>query len=105
MVHTGWPIKTVGTVAVATAGTAVQLTTNAAHRNLHAVFIQADDGNSTDMIFVGDADVSATNYIRKLAVDESFDIIGDLNGLGNIDATSIWIDASANTTDVQWGFI
>jgi len=92
---------------VASAGTRVQLTSSANHTNLHYLTIQADEDNGADIMFIGDVTVTGDLYVRELAAGEVFEIYSPSGGgaaIGQIDATKIYLDASADNNDVQWGY-
>ena len=91
---------------VATAGTRVQLTSSGAHQNLHNIHITADEDNA-GKIYVGDVTVTSNLYLEVLLAGDSIDIPMPMGGgaaLGNLDATSIYLDSDIATQSVQWGY-
>lgn len=98
----------VATKTVTTAGTQIQSTTNTALA-VTSVYYEALASN-TGNIYIGDADVSSTLYIAKLAAGEGFTIAIDNNGGrattgSEIQLSSIWIDSSVNGEKVQMTYI
>jgi len=96
-----------GKVTVSTAGTRVQLTTSVAHQNLHNIKISADEDNA-GKVYVGDVTVTSDKYLDVLLAGDSVEIPSPAHGggavLGNLDATSIYLDSDIASQSVQWGF-
>jgi len=107
MVSVGMAAVKVGTKAtVTTAGTRVQLSSSANHQNLHNVHITADEDNA-GKVYVGDSAVTSDLYLEVLLAGDSVEIPTPLGGgaaLGNLDATTIWLDSDIASQSVQWGY-
>jgi hypothetical protein len=96
------PVLLVKTIT--TAGTQVQVTTDTDVRPA-AVYFEALASN-TGVIYIGDADVSSTNYMAKLGIPSttsspSWSLNAPAAGLGRIGATGIqlsnlWVDSSVS---------
>ena len=99
-------IKLDSPTTVSSAGTRVQLTSSSAHQNLHNIHITADEDNA-GKIYVGDVTVTSNLYLEVLLAGDSIDIPSPGGGgpaLGNLDATSIYLDSDINSQSVQWGY-
>jgi len=108
MVSVGMAAVTLGGKAtVSTAGTRVQLTSSAAHQNLHNIYITADEDNA-GKVYVGDVTVTSDLYLEVLLAGDSVSIPSPSHGggaiLGNLDATTINLDSDIASQSVQWGF-
>lgn len=99
----GWAFQQGGKKTVTTAGTRVQLTTSDAHKNLHGIII-APDPDNVGRVFVGDEDVAADAHAFSLGATQDPVIIRSEHVIGNLDATTIYVDAANNNDAVQWGF-
>lgn len=94
------PVLLVKTVT--TAGTQVQVTTDTDIKPI-AVYFEALASN-TGVIYIGDADVSSTNYMAKLGIPSttsspSWTISGVSGGRINktgIQLSNLWVDSSVN---------
>jgi len=99
-------IKVGAKATVSSAGTRVQLSTSSAHQNLHNVHITADEDNA-GKVYVGDSTVASDLYVEVLLAGDSIDIptpVGGGAALGNLDATTIWLDSDIASQSVQWGY-
>ena len=85
---------------VTTAGTQVQLTTS--DIRVPAIIIQAERSN-TGYIYIGDSEVSSSNYGVDLGAADSQTITSQTFGLAGatISLKDIWIDASVSTDGVS----
>ena len=90
------------TVTVATAGTKQQLTSDATHGFARMIRIVADNTN-TGVVFVGDTDVSSTEWAERLGAGEGFSIT--MHPPDTFDATDIYLDVSVSTDGVYWSII
>lgn len=89
---------------VSTAGSRVQLTSSSSHQNLHNIHITADEDNA-GKVYVGDVTVTSNLYLEVLLAGDSIDILNPGGGgLGNLDATTIYLDSDIASQTVQWGF-
>lgn len=92
---------------VSSAGTRVQLTSNTAHQNLHNIKISADEDNA-GKVYVGDVTVTSDKYLEVLSAGDSIEISPPSHGggaiLGNLDATTIYLDSDIASQSVQWGY-
>jgi len=99
-------VKLGGKATVSTATTRVQLTSSTAHQNLHNIHITADEDNA-GKVYVGDVTVTSDLYLEVLLAGDSIDIPNPIAGgaaLGNLDATSIYLDSDIASQSVQWGY-
>lgn len=97
-------IKQLSVVTIASAGTAVQVTSQ--DISTPAAYVQADSLN-TGKVYVGDADVDSTNGI-ELAAGESVTLDGTAFLRG--DATKfilsdIWVDTATNGNKVRVSYL
>lgn len=96
---------------VTTAGTQVQVTTDTDIKPI-AVYFEAAATN-TGLIYIGDADVSSTNYMAKLAIPStssspSWSLSSNQNGrLGatGIQLSNLWVDSSVNGEKVHVTYV
>ena len=89
---------------VTTAGTREQLTTN--ERHVTDLLIQAEIDN-TGYVYVGNNQVSSSNYMALLVAGASLSLdSADLgSGDAKIDPSEIWLDVSVSTDGVLVGFM
>ena len=89
---------------VTTAGTREQLTTN--ERHVTDLLIQAEIDN-TGYVYVGNSQVSSSNYLALLVSGASLSLDSADLGSGDvkIDPSEIWLDVSVSTDGVLVGFM
>jgi len=107
MVSIGMAAVKLGTkTTVSSAGTRVQLSSSTAHQNLHNIHITADEDNA-GKVYVGDVTVAADLYLEVLLAGDTIEIpspLGSGAALGNLDATTIYLDSDIASQSVQWGY-
>lgn len=93
----------VATKTVTTAGTQIQVSTNASIA-VTSLYFEAL-GTNTGYIYVGDADVSSTNYVARLSAAEGFSVSIDNAGRSTTGAelqlSAWWVDSSVNGEKCQ----
>lgn len=94
----------VGEKTVATAGTAVQVST--ADTAVYDILFQAPSGN-TGAVYIGLSDVDSTTYIVTLAKGESWATSGSIGGpsAGQFILSDYWVDAATNGDKVNIAYI
>lgn len=89
---------------VATAGTQERLTSD---RILTPYLIVSAEVSNTGNIYVGDADVSATDAFVELDAGQRIQLdpktVGGMKGY--FDLSQIWVDASVNTDGAYFGYL
>jgi len=90
-------VKTLTAVAVASTGTAVQISSTPIYAT--AVIIFVPSGNTGEM-YVGGSSVSSANGI-VVAKEKSFSISAEDLKQGEIDLSTIWVDAANNDDEVR----
>ncbi len=87
-------LRTRAAITVATAGTRQQVATTY-ESTIQAVRFEGDDGNA-GAIFIGDLNVSETQYTAKLAAGDSFTLEGSA-----VNLTTLFVDTDTNGSIVQ----
>jgi hypothetical protein len=89
-------LRTLPTITVATAGTRVAvLASNPSPQKLYSQVIVTADKANTGKIFVGDLNVSATQYTEVITAGQSFTFSGNV-----IDPARIFVDTDTNGSKV-----
>jgi hypothetical protein len=93
-----------GKLDIPSAGTAVQLTST--QIGVEVLIIEADEGNGSKKVYVGDSSVSATKYATVLAAGESITLrVSSGWPVNQLDISTVYVDTSSNGADVQWSYM